>query len=278
MGNSMLLGLLAETSVHMGAGQSAGVVDLPVAREGATGLPHLPDTGLKGALRQWAKGVLSEADEKLLFGTTESDGGSGGAGLLMISTGRLLCLPIRRLDGPYAWVTTPYLLERLRRDVMRTGQGLAVPAPTVTGTDLLMAKPPQANVYLEEYCFTPKPFPAGMDALAAGLIRDNTVATRIAGQAAVMTDDEFAWFAANALPVDARNQLDANKLSKNLWYEETLPPDTLFHAIIGTRNDGHADAVGRFADALQKAAYLQVGGNESVGQGWLSVKIIGGAA
>jgi len=54
MSKGTLLGLFTETPLHPGAGQSADVVDLPVAREGATGLPQIPDTGLKGALRQWA--------------------------------------------------------------------------------------------------------------------------------------------------------------------------------------------------------------------------------
>lgn len=288
--DTMILGLLAETSVHPGAGQSADVVDLPVAREGATGLPHIPDSGLKGALRQWVrewngdKADPDKLDEAALFGSPEA-GDGGGAGLLLISTARLLCLPVRRLDGPYAWVTTPYLLERLQRDLIRASRSApAVPKPQVTGDTLLMANAPGGAapppVFLEEYSFTPAAIGGdGMVDLAKELIATDQVAMRIAGQAAVMSDQEFAWFAAEALPVNARNALDdETKLSKSLWYEETLPPDTLMYAVIGVRRSDQKslEKAKAFKDALHASGYLQVGGNETVGQGWLSVKVLGG--
>lgn len=273
MADARIIGLLAETSLHPGAGQAAGTVDLPVAREGATGLPHVPDSGLKGALRQWAEdqgeAKFSKADIGKLFGSAE-DG--GGAGLLLISTARLLCLPVRRLDGPYAWVTTPYLLERLRRDGLRTGTEFSVPELEVTGEMLVLADGTETRVFLEEYVFCPQP---GFDvsAMANALIRNPEVAERIARQAAGMSDSEFAWFAANALPVDARNALDDAKMSKALWYEETLPPDTLLYAVIGWRKQD--SLIARFFEELTASGYLRVGGNETVGQGWLSVSVCG---
>lgn len=288
---TMILGLLAETALHPGAGQSADVVDLPVAREGATGLPHIPDSGLKGALRQWVRDwnrdVHSDRalDEGVLFGSAEA-GGGGAAGLLLISTARLLCLPVRRLDGPYAWVTTPYLLERLGRDLARAGATVSVPSkPDVPGETLLMANAPGGQapppVFLEEYSFAPAAIgDCGLGELASTLISDSEVAVRIAGQAAIMSDQEFSWFAAEALPVNARNALDdETKLSKALWYEETLPPDTLMYAIIGLRRSDETslETAKAFYAALTDYAYLQVGGNETVGQGWLSVKVVGGA-
>ena len=39
--NAAMLGLLAETPIHPGAGRGMGVVDLPVAREAATDYPVL---------------------------------------------------------------------------------------------------------------------------------------------------------------------------------------------------------------------------------------------
>jgi CRISPR-associated protein Cmr4 len=275
MGKALFIGMLAETAIHVGAGQSIGVVDLPVAREGATGLPHIPDSGLKGALRQWAETVFSEPEVKILFGSAES-GGGGGAGVLLISTARLLFLPVRRLDGPYAWVTTPYLLERLRRDASRSGAAIGtVPIITVSGTELLIAGPPQSPVFLEEYVFTAKKNPktTDIDALVKALVADAPLAARLAQQAAIMTDTEFAWFAENALPVDAHNQLSDTKLSQNLWYEEVLPPDTLLFSMILTRHDDEDELVTCFAEKLRKANYLQVGGNESTGQGWFRLTI-----
>ena len=91
----------------------------------------------------------------------------------------------------------------------------------------------------------------------------------------MLHDDDFAWFVRYGLSIQARNVLeDGSKKSKNLWYEETLPPDTLMAALV----------IGRQADALRSLhqlfpesdAYLQAGGNETVGQGWFAVQVLGG--
>lgn len=314
----ILLGMLAETSLHPGAGQAADVVDLPVSREGATGLPQIPETGLKGALKQWARehNDAADVDKKLkisrLFGGAEADGGgesnsegkageSGGqsngadkyvgAGELMISTARLLCLPVRRLDGPYAWVTCPYLLERLSRDSRRCGyplnpeidQAAVTPGPG-DPPKLLMKDAPDAPIYLEEYVFQPEKLtkPEDLKRAVSPLIgAGDGIATRLLDQIAVMADVEFAWFAKYALPVDARNTLDDAKMSQNLWYEETLPPDSLFYSVVLPRAVAarEADEAGRrrkaFKDALTGDGYLQVGGNETVGQGWVQLAVRG---
>jgi CRISPR-associated protein Cmr4 len=91
-----------------------------------------------------------------------------------------------------------------------------------------------------------------------------------------VTDKAFAWFAQYALPVQARNVLDeGTKTSKNLWYEEALPPDTLMYFVVGERADGAAT---RIAVHLAGRRYLQAGGNETVGQGWFTVRRVDGAA
>jgi CRISPR-associated protein Cmr4 len=112
---SLLLGLLAETSIHSGAGSSGGLVDLPVAREAATDYPYLAGSSLKGALRQWAADAGLDNDTKAVFGEQESAGG------ILVSDARLLMLPVRSLDTSYKWITSPHLLERLHRDAARAG-------------------------------------------------------------------------------------------------------------------------------------------------------------
>ena len=288
MNKGILLGLFAETPLHPGAGQATDVIDLPVAREGATGLPHIPDTGLKGAMRQWAEEVWSEGPKadasneangnkqktEHLFGAADS-----GAGALMISSARLLCLPIRRLDGPYYWVTTPYLLERLRRDSRRCGCQLPVPnaqpGRSVCGLPELFAmQNADITIFLEEYAFKTVLCNKSADlknAIKPLLGSDNATAERILSQLAIISDEEFDWFAANALPVNARNKLDERKISQNLWYEETIPPDALFYSVIIPRNEMARASCEEFLQALMENKYLQVGGNETVGQGWVQL-------
>lgn len=72
----------------------------------------------------------------------------------------------------------------------------------------------------------------------------------------------------------ARNVLDDKKTSQKLWYEEALPPDTLLSLLIGERAAGAAAELAAF---LETSRYLQVGGNETVGQGWFAVQRLSGA-
>lgn len=83
----------------------------------------------------------------------------------------------------------------------------------------------------------------------------------------VLSDNDFAWFARYGLCVNARNQLDiGKKTSKNLWYEETLPPDSLFYCVLSNRIPG-CDVLTNVEAKLAEVGYLQVGGNQTVGQG-----------
>ena len=85
----------------------------------------------------------------------------------------------------------------------------------------------------------------------------------------VISDNDFVWFARYGLAVNARNQLDAEKkTSKNLWYEETIPPDSLFYCLLAERG---ANALASVTSLFKDRPYLQAGGNETVGQGWFAV-------
>ncbi|TMQ07372.1 MAG: type III-B CRISPR module RAMP protein Cmr4, partial [Deltaproteobacteria bacterium] len=122
--NAIMIGFLAESSIHCGAGRSAGIIDLPVAREAATDYPFIAGSGVKGALRDRAQ-RLGRGDTEALFGKHDH------AGKLLISDARLLLLPVRSLAGAYRWVTSPLLLERYRRDCARCGLPVAVPEITM---------------------------------------------------------------------------------------------------------------------------------------------------
>src|SRR5437899_12957174 len=106
----------ALSPLHAGIGQGAGAIDLPIAREKATGLPFLPGSSLKGALRALCEDPIMRTK---VFGpdTAASDPNSDYASSIQFSDQRLLLLPIRSLAGTFAWVTSPYVLRRLVRDL-----------------------------------------------------------------------------------------------------------------------------------------------------------------
>ena len=115
--SDVMFGLLAETFLHPGSGQSDGAIDLKVAREAVTGYPYIPGSAVKGALRaaMCDGGGEHKGHVDAAFGQVD------GAGSVLVSDARLLLLPVRSLTRAYLWLTCPLILERLRRDLERAG-------------------------------------------------------------------------------------------------------------------------------------------------------------
>lgn len=269
--NTAMLGLLAETPVHPGAGSGMGVVDLPVAREASTDYPVLVGSSLKGALRDKAEGAVAADVVQDRFGSPEH------AGDLLVSDGRLLLLPVRSLTTSFRWVTCRHLLERYRRDLGRAVLEPRPDVPDVKQGDVLAAG--KGSLFLEERQFTIRGVPTDdlVKAIAPCVLHDETRG-RLGDRIAILNDDDFAWFVRYGLCIQARNVLDddGSKRSRNLWYEETLPPDTVMYALVMGRSDGVLETL----DTLfpETDPYLQVGGNETVGQGWFAVRVRRGDA
>jgi CRISPR-associated protein Cmr4 len=267
--NTQIVGLLAETSIHPGAGQSSGIIDLPVAREAATDYPFVPGSSVKGALLGLARqsGKLDAAERDRVFGKAESGNDGGGAGALLVSDARLLLLPVRSLSSAYKWVTCPHLLERFARDARRSRD-----APAELGCEVAEGNYRGAgdgDLFLEERQFSRGgALPEKLVETFGILISHDKTCARLATQVVVLHDNDFAWFARYGLAVQARNVLDEKKTSKNLWYEETIPADTLFYTLLAERQSGTLAAVKQL---FNNHPYLQVGGNETVGMGWFAV-------
>jgi CRISPR-associated protein Cmr4 len=134
-----------------------------------------------------------------------------------------------------------------------------------------------AKLYLEEREFVVvNECPNEVHEAISPLICHEQTRKRLLSQTVVLADDDFAWFCRYALPVQARNVLedDGTKRSKNLWYEESLPSDTVLYALAMARdNDGRSALVELFPES---DTYLQIGGNETVGHGWVAVTIHSG--
>jgi len=154
---SMIIGMLAETPIHPGAGRSAGFVDLPVARESTTDYPVIVGSSLKGALRdrareKWPDVSGDDGKTDLSPQVANAFGKQDDAGNLIVSDARLLLLPVRSLTGQYKWVTCPYLLERLDRDFKRSGLEEKVKNLQISKPDkgLALAADKAKGLFLEE--------------------------------------------------------------------------------------------------------------------------------
>ncbi len=275
--SNIMMGLLAETFIHSGIGRTEGAIDLPVAREAATDYPYIPGSSLKGALRDYARGhwlddpKCNEDKVRKCFGHE----GQEHAGGVLVSDARLLLLPVRSLTGSYKWATCPLLIERLRRDCARTDIDLELPEPR----DL--AEPEKSKVigqiddtlYLEERSFKHGGvLPDRLVDALKKLVKHEETRGRLNKQLIILNNQDFNWFARYALAIQARNVLEKDtKKSKNLWYEESLPPDTLMYNLLGERCDD--SGLGDLKKLLSDQPYLQTGGNETVGHGWFAVSL-----
>ena len=320
-----LYGIYTISPLHCGTGQTAGAVDLPVARESHTGLPFIPGSSLKGVARD----VLERHDEEHvegLFGSeppqpggprddgdAETQGGrrDGGdtlkAGNLLFTDARLLALPVRSLQRPFLYVTSPLVLLRLERELGAFGVEEVFPAHWVcprprddgAGGD---GREHQALVadrslegqplVLEDLCYD-----AGQ-VVRQALVGD--LAERLVGLLAadealgrhllpsslvVVPDEDLCDLAQRTLPVVARTQLTPGKTtdkwkdestgreySGNLWYEEAVPPDTLLYAFVGAPDldrtwNGPDTPSARLHGQADNLRRVQIGGNETVGAG-----------
>ncbi len=271
--DSAIILMRAETHVHPGVGQSTDMLDLPVARERTTHYPFIPGSGVKGAFRDWAEHVagMDDSERNRLFGigsgeVEESKNSNDGAGALMFSDARLLLLPVRCTTDSFKWVTCPHLLERFARDCTRAGLEEKELAVSLKEGKYLGLNTQDTPLGLEERQFeragdVPEAEASALGKLLKDVVSDKSLKQRLV----ILADRDFTWFARYALPVMARNVLDKNKKSENLWYEETLPPETIMYMLVGERKEG---SLQDFQHHLSDHPYVQMGGNETIGQGW----------
>ncbi len=281
----ILIGFLAETFIHSGVGQSQSAIDLPVARESATAYPFVPGSSLKGALRDYSRRIDGWEDVETDDGKTEMSnpvkemfGQQEGAGKLLVSDLRLLLLPVRSLTSNYRLVTCPQILIRLQRDLSRAQETSSFEFQETHVSNEVKneeyKKPGGTKLFLEELSFiehkdTNEQSNESLIKLLKVLCPE---LHDIEKKLVIIDDDSFSWFAKYALSTQARNELDDNKTSKGLWFEESLPPDTLMYGVLSNRII-NSTTVKDIADKIKKNKYIQTGGNETIGMGWFQMSI-----
>jgi len=284
MSKTALLVLHALSPLHAGTGQGIGAIDLPIAREKATGIPYLPGSSLKGVLRDRA----ASWDQHTLFAVfgPDTDGASEHAGAVQVGDAKLLLLPVRSLYGVFALVTSPYLLERFRREAEMVG--LKVPeVPQVPGAERALLAPGARvlgdgnKVYLEDLDLKAQE-ESGAKAWEDWLAE--RLGAPVKGRLAVVHDDLMGYLLETATEVVARIRLDDETKTVAqgaLWYEENLPAESVLYSLLraeASRRKGKdlpAEAVFALVKGLLEGA-VQLGGKATVGRGLCALKVVGG--
>lgn len=290
MRDSALLFIHCLTSMHPGTGTALGVVDLPVQRERHTQWPTVPGSSLKGVLRAACASRAGRQDEQVLsaFGP-ETAAASEHAGALSVSDARLLAFPVRSLKGVFAWTTCPSVLSRLERDLGVVGGPPLQKIPNVAENEAAtIPNSPlgfDGRALLEEFDFglAEEPLASAVSGwVASQAVDDSGTKERIRSHTAILHDNDFTHFVRHATEVTARVGLDYQRKTVRkgaLFYEESLPPETLFYAIVtaeDSRRHGHGES-GQGLIAWLRGRLgrtLQIGGGESVGKGICAVRLV----
>lgn len=253
----------ALSPLHAGTGQSVGAIDLPIARERATGIPLVPGSSVKGALRA----RYDRDDKHTIFGP-DTEHAAEFAGAVQFSDAHLLLLPVRSIAGTFAWVTSPYLLQRFARDAKEG----AKPMATIPSCDdqkkclVTTAAKITTDVKVPRKNNGKKPGAPEFDTESRVVLEDLDLAssraedtTSLANNLAAMLfssendswrqtfierfcivhDDVMSLLLETATEVTARIRL--NEQSKTvdkgaLWYEEALPTESILYGLVAASN------------------------------------------
>ncbi len=312
MSSTHLVFVHALSPLHAGTGQGSGVIDLPIAREKATNIPYLPGSSLKGPLRDRCEHEKGKDLANRIFGKAETSDDSdpsnyqGYAGSVQFSDQRLLLLPVRSLYGTFAWVTSPYILNRFARDVADTNsnftiqplgneqdrQNCRVAKREVMSQEQTKNKVTENIVYLEDLDLKASehttvtswarwlglhlfPDPNPTDISKKTIYWRDMFTKRLC----VVHDDVFSFLLNTATEITARIRLsnETKTVTKGaLWYEESLPAESVLSGLMlvaPTKASGRT--VQEATEALNKLSgtAIQLGGKATVGRGICRVTI-----
>lgn len=302
---SRMLFIYVETPLHAGTGRGLGAVDLPIQRERTTGYPIVQGSSVKGCLRGEARAMAENGDRithgevKAIFGPEGNDA-SEHAGALCVADAKLLLFPVRSLAGVFAWATSRNALARFEREAAIAGLdltwrlqdlSLADNEAWVSGGALLAGD----SIVLEEFSFEPRQEHADVVRAVGEWLADHALPRSVEysywraalpRKLCILPEDAFRDFTLYSTEVQTHVKLDPQTktvITGALWTAESLPTDTILYAPLmatGSRANGTRLTA---QDVLQKIADLgiartQLGGDETTGQGIVSLRIAGGAS
>ena len=150
--------------------------------------------------------------------------------------------PVRSLQSHFKYVTCPTALRRFQRTLERLNVPRQNEVPDFSGefsdknaenpTALLAAG--DGDLFLEEFRLRARrhekiaPLAALIAAISAGGVEEDALRQQLC----VVHDDVFAFLVQHATPVNAHVAITSDSKTVRrgaLWYEESLPPQTLLY-------------------------------------------------
>ncbi len=295
----------ALTPLHVGVGTGLGHIDLPIQREVHTGFPMIPGSAVKGALREYrlrkiaGEIPIDDLDKCLSECSSECESKNGvkvkiesleqliryfgcqeQAGYLAFSDLRILLFPVKSLNGIFAYVTSPQVLERLAEDLdLDKMPKIEIDKDKAIVTKTSVNKVEKLNVVvLEEFTFNTND--NDMEPALVGWIGKAFETLGIAGEMfdklkerlIILHNDAFNDFVQNYTEVQTHVKINPSTGTVQpgaLWTEEYLPAETYMYGIIfETRNDDGEDLIG---DSKLLPTHLHLGGDITTGKGFVRI-------
>jgi CRISPR-associated protein Cmr4 len=253
--NLVYLYLLAP--LHTGGTTQEGNL-LGIARESHTDLPYIPSSTVRGRLRASSKDPI---DRSQLFGKELSEGETLTQGDIWIGDASILWLPVPSLSHGVVWISCPMLLRRWTRF-----NAVAAPIPPDYSTNLKSGKP----IYLKDAILKDVDLQAWDNFLS---FIPQSGETSDIQRVIVLPDQHCATLIQMSLWRQVKIKLDKHKtVDGGFRYEEAIPPDTLMYFPWGITSQANSTADNSrttFTNLLSSQAILQLGGQESLGRGFV---------
>jgi len=280
----------ALTNMHVGSGATHfGVVDNLIQRHPVTRVPVIHSSGVKGSLRDYFKFKQKLNDDELtdLFGKDFDPEDDDKENKLVLYPGHLiffeasmLTVPLRSNHNVFYYCTSiPVILDFFEQfNIFKRNNSEIEELEkwfrtlTIESADFLYF---EGNEDLEIEDFTQrKKHDLEIPAKIAPLIK-NYLKIDV-NKLAIFKKDIFTRICESAMPVIARNKIDKNGISENLFYEEILPRKTLLYFVLGADSYLQKNGVAqKFFDEFTKQEIIyQFGANYSIGYGFSKISEI----
>ncbi|NJE31239.1 type III-B CRISPR module RAMP protein Cmr4 [Thermococcus sp. 18S1] len=298
---SLVLGLYAITPLHPGSGSEISVIDLPIQRERHTGFPVIWGQSLKGVLRSaFENSGFEEGVVHSIFGPL-TNRASDHAGAISVGDARILLFPVRSVKGVFAYVTSPFVLRRFVEDLRRAYKengnqfdpsilaNIEIPEGhakiVVDSNEHLNVV--EETVVLEDIPLTVETVEElnGIVGKIRELLPDE-IKNGFEKRLIIVSDDLFSMLVRTTTEIVTRIRINSNTGTVDtgaLWYEEFLPSDTLMYSVIvmgdGKKKNGNSEEnpltaeklMEEFKNFIEKKEFLQIGGDETVGKGFVRI-------
>ena len=260
-----------KSNLHVGSGDSNyGVIDKLVQRDTTDTLPCIFSSSLKGAFREYFEEVVEHDKDKgkkelsdRIFGagSNKNSPGPSKKGTHIFQQAFLLSIPLRSNQKPFYNAISPFMVEQLLE--MAKLFGYTFPEALKKDLEIVKSLDPKDNkpfVFHETLNLEIEDFSV-FDSRSEKLPELQGI---IGKDIVIVSNDDMKRLTNDYhLPVIARNKLE-NGESKNLWYEQVIPRESIFTAFVATDVLPNDDLF----NTNVNNKIVQIGGDSSVGYGY----------